>query len=110
MSGWNSERIHQKSNGRSALLPGRIICHQRSASCYCLTQTASHRLKRISELITQKTAIDGELKTLKDQIAQESAAFKKPRKAKKQEDLPLAEPAKVEAPKAEAPKAELAKK
>jgi hypothetical protein len=58
------------------------------------------RLKRIGELMTQKTAIDGELKTLKDQIVQESAAFKKPRKPreKKQADLPL-ESVKVETPK-----------
>lgn len=55
------------------------------------------RIKRIQELMTQKTAIDGELQTLKDQITQESAAFKKPSKPrkKKQADLPLA----VEAPK-----------
>jgi hypothetical protein len=38
------------------------------------------RLKRINELIAQKAAIDTELKALKDQITQESAAFKKPRK------------------------------
>jgi hypothetical protein len=49
------------------------------------------RIKRITELMTQKTAIDGELKTLKDQIAQESAALKKPSKPrkKKQDDLAL---------------------
>jgi hypothetical protein len=59
------------------------------------------RLKRISELMTQKTEIDTELKTLKDQIVQESAALKKPSKPrkKKQADLPL-EPPKVEAPEA----------
>jgi hypothetical protein len=64
------------------------------------------RLKRIGELMQQKTAIDGELKTLKDQIIQESAALKKPSKPrkKKQADLPL-EPVKVEAPKAAAVKA-----
>lgn len=49
------------------------------------------RIKRITELMTQKTAIDAELKTLKDQIAQESAALKKPKmpRKKRQVELPL---------------------
>lgn len=37
------------------------------------------RIKRIQELMTQKAAIDAELKNLRDQVAQESAALKKPR-------------------------------
>ncbi|QIG95548.1 hypothetical protein [Bradyrhizobium sp. 6(2017)] len=41
------------------------------------------RLKRITELLAQKTAIDTELKSLKDQIAEESAALKKPRQPRK---------------------------
>jgi len=41
------------------------------------------RLERIKELIQQKGVIDGELKTLKEQIAQEAAALKKPRKPRK---------------------------
>jgi hypothetical protein len=61
------------------------------------------RVERITELIKQKTAIDGELKTLKEQIDKETAALKKPRLPRKQkhEDLPLAAPAKTEVPKAE---------
>ncbi len=49
------------------------------------------RLKRIEELVKQKATIDGELRTLKEQVAAESAALKKPRKAraKKQGDLAL---------------------
>jgi hypothetical protein len=70
------------------------------------------RVERITELIKQKTAIDGELKTLKDQIDKETAALKKPRlpRQKKQADLPLPAPAKEEVPKAEAPKTEPVKK
>ena len=70
------------------------------------------RVERITELLKQKTAIDGELKTLKDQIDKENAALKKPRspRKKKQEDLPLAASAKTEVPKAEAPKTEPVKK
>jgi hypothetical protein len=70
------------------------------------------RVERITDLIKQKTAIDGELKTLKDQIDKENAALKKPRlpRKRKQEDLPLTAPAKAEVPKADAPKTEPVKK
>ncbi|MGY3388339.1 restriction endonuclease S subunit [Bradyrhizobium sp. USDA 3311] len=44
------------------------------------------RLKRITELVAQKSAIDAELKTLKEQIAQESAALKKTRKPRQKKD------------------------
>ncbi|MGY4197806.1 hypothetical protein [Bradyrhizobium sp. USDA 4520] len=44
------------------------------------------RLKRITELVAQKTAIDAELKTLKEQIAQESAALKKARRPRQKKE------------------------
>jgi hypothetical protein len=70
------------------------------------------RVERITELLTQKTTIDAELKALKEQIDRETAAFKKPRspRKKKQEDLPLTAPTKTEVPKSEAPKTEPVKK
>lgn len=42
----------------------------------------SDRVERIKELIVQKTTIDAELKTLKAQIKEESAALRRPRKPK----------------------------
>jgi hypothetical protein len=49
------------------------------------------RVKRITELMSQRATIDSELKTLKEQVAAETAALKKPRQArkKKQGDLAL---------------------
>ncbi|HSE37311.1 MAG TPA: hypothetical protein VLG74_08420 [Blastocatellia bacterium] len=44
------------------------------------------RLNRITELVAQKTAIDTELKSLKEQVAQETAALKRPRKPRKKAD------------------------
>jgi hypothetical protein len=51
-------------------------------------------VERIKELMRQKVSIDAELKTLKEQIAAESAALKRPRQArkKKQGDLALVKP------------------
>ncbi|MBM7487696.1 hypothetical protein ACVWWI_006746 [Bradyrhizobium sp. USDA 3686] len=47
------------------------------------------RLKRITELVAEKTSIDNELKTLKEQITQETAALKKPRATRKKKGSEL---------------------
>ncbi|MGY3406128.1 hypothetical protein ACVWZV_002241 [Bradyrhizobium sp. GM5.1] len=41
------------------------------------------RVARITELMTQKTAIDAELRALKEQVSQETRALKQPRKPRK---------------------------
>ena len=46
------------------------------------------RLQRIKELMTQKTTIDAELKTLQEQVEKESAALKKPRQPRKRPKQP----------------------
>jgi hypothetical protein len=48
------------------------------------------RLQRIKELMTQKTTIDAELKTLQEQVEKESAALKKPREPRKKADSAVA--------------------
>ncbi|OSJ18837.1 hypothetical protein BST63_04755 [Bradyrhizobium canariense] len=51
----------------------------------------AHRrtIKRITELVAEKTSIDNELKTLKEQITQETAALKKPRATRKKKGSEL---------------------
>ncbi|WP_157786097.1 MULTISPECIES: hypothetical protein [Bradyrhizobium] len=44
------------------------------------------RLQRITELLALKTAIDSELKALKEQIAQESAALQKARRPRQKKE------------------------
>jgi hypothetical protein len=44
------------------------------------------RLERITKLVAEKAASDADLKTLKEQIAQESAAIKKARRPRQKKE------------------------